>query len=58
MTPGQLAEGDEVIAEGDGCWLSYLKFGDEVVWRMDDPLPQFKEFGDLSSGDKILDSDT
>jgi hypothetical protein len=56
--PDVLEQGDELVAEGDGSWLSYLKIDDVVIWRIEDPVPQWKPIGDLSSGDLLLESDT
>lgn len=56
--PNVLEKGDEVLAEGDGSWLSYLQIDDIVFWRITDPLPKLKEMGNLSSNHIILESDT
>ena len=50
---------DEILLEGRGGWLSYLKFGDEVVWRIDEEeIPQWKNYSEEQpDGTKILPSD-
>ena len=38
--------------------MSYVEIEGEVYWRVDDRLPQWKEMGDLSYNEPILESDT
>ena len=49
---------NEVKCTGHGCWLSYLSLGDKLYWRIEDELPRWKEYGDLSDGLRTLESDT
>ena len=53
--------GDEkiVISKGHGSWLSHLIIDDEVVWRIEDPVPQWVSYQKpLKSGDLRLESDS
>jgi hypothetical protein len=54
--PNVLEDGDEIVAEGDGSWLSYVKIDDVIFWRIDDPLPQWKPKGEMN--ELILESDS
>ena len=56
--PHVLEKGDEIVAEGDGSWLSYVQIDDVVFWQITDPLPKLKPLGDMSTGEIILESDT
>ena len=48
----------KLACEGNGSWLSHLEFGGKVIWKIDDPVPQWKPYGELSDDIKTLPSDT
>ena len=49
----------EVLAQGQGNWLSHIQFEGEITWRIQDEIPQWLERGDkMSDGTQILASDT
>jgi len=53
-----LGDGDAILAEGEGSWLSYVKINEKVMWRIDAPLPAWRPKGSMESGDLLLKSDT
>ena len=51
----------EVLSTGTGSWLSHLMMDDEVLWRIQEEVPQWTERDDsgrMSNGNIILPSDT
>ena len=51
----------EVVSSGTGSWLSHLIMDDEVLWRIQEEVPQWQERDDsgrMSNGQIILPSDT
>ena len=54
----QVYKEDEELYNGHGSWLSHLIIDEKEVWRIEDPLPEQKPFGDLSDDLKVLPSDS
>lgn len=48
----------KVAVEGYGSWLSHLIISDKVFWRIEQQSPKWNEYGVLSDGLKVLESDT
>lgn len=51
----------EILSEGQGSWLSHLRLDDEIVWRIQDPVPLWLERDGskvMTDGTMILPSDT
>jgi hypothetical protein len=42
-----LDSSNNVVEGGHGCWLSHLIIGDQLFWKIEDPLPRWKEYGQL-----------
>lgn len=47
-----------LACEGNGSWLSHIEIDKKIVWRIEDPTPQWKDAGELTDGTKMLQSDT
>jgi hypothetical protein len=47
-----------VVSEGYGCWLSHLIISDLLMWRIEDECPKWNDYGVLSDGLQVLESDT
>jgi hypothetical protein len=45
-----------VICEGGGSWLSHLVIDNKVLWKIEDPIPKWKNVDDKS--ENLLPSDT
>lgn len=51
----------EIVSKGHGSWLSHLILDDEVVWRIEEKVPEWESFTDdkrFSDGTILLESDT
>ena len=48
----------KVVCEGYGSRLSHLILGEKVFWRIEDECPKWNDYGVLSDGLKVLESDT
>ena len=49
----------EILAQGQGNWLSHISFDGEITWRIEEEIPLWLERGDrMSDGSIILPSDT
>ena len=45
--------------QGEGSWLSHMKIGNEVIWRITDEVPQWSPIAEVQAdGTKVLPSDT
>ena len=45
-----------MICEGGGSWLSHLVIDNKVLWKIEDPIPKWKNVDDKS--ENLLPSDT
>ena len=51
----------ELVSSGFGSWLSHLLLDDEIVWRIEQEVPQWESFSDdkkFSDGTPLLESDS
>ena len=47
---------NDVICEGGGSWLSHLVIDNKVFWKIEDPIPKWKNVDELD--ENLLQSDT
>ena len=51
-------EGQELIASGEGSWLSHFQINGEMVWRITDDVPLWNTLGEtMTDGTCVLPSD-
>ena len=52
---------EKTVMTGSGSWLSHLIINNEVLWRIEDPYPTWKEPGEawkMNDGTTVLPSDS
>ena len=42
------------MSEGGGSWLSHLIIDDEIIWKIEDTSPKWKDDGELLKSDSRL----
>ncbi len=42
------------MSEGGGSWLSHLIIDDEIIWKIEDTIPKWKDDGELLKSDSRL----
>lgn len=42
----KLNKTNDVICEGAGSWLSHLIIDEKVFWKIEDPIPKWKDVND------------